>query len=70
MNLLNRLAKQRTMMASCGLLPTGVSMSMDLLMDKEVGRILTFTGPCEQQIFGLPLTIIADKNDVIAWSFE
>lgn len=61
---------QRIDLEARGAKPTGISLSMDVLMDASVGAQMIQTGTHEQTIMGLPLTIIGDANGVIAWSFN
>lgn len=61
---------QRADLEARGIRPTGISLSMDFLMDATICAYITQTGTYEQKIMGLPLTIIGDANGVIAWSFN
>lgn len=49
--------------------PIGISVSMDILMNPDVARLLVVVDGKQQLLFNLPLTIVGDKSDVVAWSF-
>jgi len=69
-NVMNIIEGQLYAMKARDVLPTGISLSMNLLMCSSLAPYLIPTGHNEQKLLGIPLTVIADKDDVIAWSIN
>jgi len=69
-NVMNIINGQLYAMKARDVLPTGVSLSMNLVVCSSLVPYLIQTGPNEQKLLGIPLSIIGDKDNVIAWSID
>ncbi len=67
MDIINR---QLYAMKARNVLPTGISLSMNLVVCSSLVPYLTHSDRNEQKLLGIPLTVIGDKDDIIAWSID
>lgn len=66
-NVMDVIRIQHAKLTIRGITPTGISLSPDLWLDAQVVAHTHYDSAGNKLIMGLPVTIIGDKNGVIAW---